>query len=229
MDCGRNLAVLSGEAHVAAAQRQAVGLATYRAINNLYREFLQFNHATDYGNLLKILLAEVCTVRRYEAEQLANNLRYTVEMARTHRSFHNGCNLAKVENAGILFGIHLLNRRDEGDINPGSLELCAVSFLGAGIGLKVGSVIELCRIYKDTDHYRIVLGAATVYKRNMSGVEGAHSRHKTDGFTLSLESGNGFFKRVDTSYYFHLISQEFLRVQSYVFFQHLPPKIPKIP
>ena len=182
------MTLLGCQTHIAAAQCQAVVLALYRACHNLQLEALQLHHLADNGNLLEVLLSEVCTVGLHEAEQLAHNLRHPVEMAGTVRTLHHLSHRAKVELAVVGLWINLLYRRHKHHVASGSLQKRAVALLCAWICSQILLVVELCRVDENAHHNNIVLLAGTVDKRLVSSMQRTHGRNQTDRLIFLLIS-----------------------------------------
>lgn len=165
MDARSHLAMPGGKTHVAAAQSQAVGLAAYRACNDLKAEPFELDHTADHGDLLKILFAEICPCGPGHSKQLAHHLRHAIEMSGTHFALHDLGHRAEIEHACILARIHLLDRGHKRHIDPGCLKKRAIGLLGTGIGTQVIGIIELRGIDKYTDNHQVVVITSTLHQR----------------------------------------------------------------
>ena len=184
MNGRRGGTVLRCEQHIARAFGQAVVFADNGARHNLNLQPKLPDHILDYRNLLKIFHSEERLIGLHNIEQLADNLRHTVEMAGAVLAFHHLVETVETEHAGVGLGVHLFNRRRENGIATNTLEQGAIFVNAARIILKVVLVVELRGVDKNAHNRHIAFAQRPLHKRQVPFVQSAHCGHKTNGFAV---------------------------------------------
>lgn len=189
------VALFRGEEGVAAGKRQAGGLTYDGARHQLEVKAQMSHHGADDGDLLEVLFAEIGAVGIAHLEEPADNLADPIEMAGAACAFHDAVGGGVGEYPGVRCGINLLYGRCKDDDRAlggnGGFHggFCAGDELAVGIerpGIvgKVGFVVELRGIDKDTDDSDVVLADASADERLVAGVEGAHGGDKSYGLVV---------------------------------------------
>ena len=181
VDVGGHGASLGAEAHIAAAEGEAV-VGTHNGAGNQFDGvFDLLQEVADDGNLLEVLFAEIGAVGLRQVEEAAHHHCHAREMARAAGSFHHLLDGAEVIDRIDGFGIHLLDGGDEGDVGFCGCELLAVGLHRAGVFGEVFLVIELYGVDKDADDHEVVFLAGTGDQGEVPLVERAHSGYEADG------------------------------------------------
>ena len=179
------------EAHVAAAEGEAVVGADDGAGDQLDGVFYLFEKVADDGYLLEVFLAEVGAVGLCKVEEAAHYDGDAGEMAGAAGAFHHLLEGSEVVDGVDGFGVHLFDGRHEGDVGSGGRELFEVGIDGAGVFGKVFVVVELYGVDEDADDDEVVLLAGFGHKREVSVVERPHGGDEADGFICLFGFLNG--------------------------------------
>ena len=91
-------------------------------------------------------------------------LSHALEMTGAHGAFHDFGHLAEVKHTVVRFGIYLLDRGDECNVDTCVAHAGAIGLLGAGIGAQVIGIIKLCRIYKYAHNDNIIVTAGLLHQ-----------------------------------------------------------------
>lgn len=197
--------VLWCEECVARADGETVGLAYNRAVDDFELEVALADHLSDDGNLLEILLAEICLVGRHVCEELGDDLAHAIEVTWAMRTFHDLGYGTEVELSGVWGRVYLLDRGGEDDVGFGVVaQQLNIGVEGSWVCTEVVGVVELRGVDKHADDDEVALIARAGYEREVPDMEGAHCWHETDRLAVLTSGGNACFKFGYCAYYFHL-------------------------
>ena len=184
--------VLGPQVGVAAAHRQAVGLAHRRPDDQLDVVEVEVAHqAAHDGHLLGVLLAEDRPVGAGRQEQLGHHRRHPAEVLGARRALQAAAGAADRHGRGEARRVDLLGarREHEGDpALPAPARRRAPRPAGSGEILAGG---ELGRVDEQRHHNGVAVAPGQVDEGEVPLVEGPHRRHERDPAPVGAQGGDG--------------------------------------
>jgi hypothetical protein len=166
------------ESLVAARHRQPVRFANRRAGDDLGAEVEIHRHAPDDRELLVVLLAEHRDIGAGRSEQLRDDRRHAVEMARPTGAFHGGRERARHDPGLETRGVHRGGGRGIHRIDRCVGARGEVGLEHLWVAGEVGGIAELERVDEDGHHHEVCTCVRQVDQGKVPVVERSHRRHQ---------------------------------------------------
>ena len=134
--------------------------------------------------MLKVLLAEVGVARAGDREQLGDDGGDAVEVAGPRGAIEHFGHATDRDVGVHAAGIHLLDRRGEDKVGPGSSGERVVGVECARVGRQVLMGAELQGVDEDGDGDDVALRGGSANKRGVAFVKGTHRGNEPDRLAL---------------------------------------------
>ena len=151
MERGRLRALIRCEVDVARGAREAVRFAHGGAADDLDGEVHVHRHAPQHGELLRILLAEVGTVRLHHQEEPGDDRGDALEVAGAALALQHLGQAPDAHAGRVAVRVDLLDGRNERDVRARVTEQIEVAVLVAGVVLEVLVRAKLRGVHEDRD------------------------------------------------------------------------------
>ena len=178
---GGRLALVGGQVDVAAADGEAVGFTDGGNAYDFEGEVEVSGHASDYDELLGVLLAEVGAVGLDDVEELGDDGGHADEMAGPRDPFVEVGDGAGVDLSFGAGAVHFLGGGGENEGNARFFKHAEVTVKVTGVGGEVLVGAELGGVYEYGGGYSIVLGGGTFDEGHVAAMEVAHGGDKAEG------------------------------------------------
>ena len=173
------------QAHVAAREGQAVGLAHDGTADDLDGQREVEGHAPHHGQLLEVLEAEVGPAGAGDGEQLGHHGGHAVEVARARGALpalaHARPPSTVVAGGSGQVGYISATEGTKTRSAPAPAQAGRSVVEGARVVGDVVGVAELERVDEDAHDHHVALGPGPRHEREVAGVQRAHGGHEADG------------------------------------------------
>ena len=145
----------------------------------------------DDRQLLEVFFSEIGFIGLHEIEQTAYHLYDSIEMTGTHLAFHHLVQTGKIElerGIHLLCGIHLFGRRGKQKISTYAMQQIGIALKVTRIFRQILFIVKLRRIDEHRYKAYVVLIYGALHQTRMTGMQGTHSGHQTNCFSLRFAS-----------------------------------------
>ncbi|GAC1395340.1 MAG: hypothetical protein NVSMB65_14390 [Chloroflexota bacterium] len=136
-------------------------------------------------SLLGILLAEIDAIRPHDSQQFGHHRGNAAEVVGAASSLQAAGDLPHVDGGLGRYRVHFLDGGEKDHVCLFRVQQSEVPCFVTRVAGEILTGRELCGIDEDSHHRHIILGASTPHEAQMSFVEIAHRRHKTDRAALA--------------------------------------------